>query len=104
MFALHLGQCEELERSIDGGWIELSDITRIVGSTATVTCYDEYYTGGGSITCGVNGNWSSASTPQCIPGECIIIGKWKRANLVTNWEHCSACETDQCWKIRCVCF
>ena len=64
-----LGQCDELETSIDGGWIEISDITRTVHTTATVTCYDKYYIGGGNIICGENGNWSQSRLPQCNPGE-----------------------------------
>ena len=53
----------------------MSDTTRKVSTTITVTCYDGYYSGGGTITCGENGNWSSPTLPPCDKGgnECLFV-------------------------------
>ncbi|CAI8016122.1 Sushi, von Willebrand factor type A, EGF and pentraxin domain-containing protein 1 [Geodia barretti] len=77
-------QCDELETSIDGGWIEISDITRTVHTTATVTCYDKYYIGGGNIICGENGNWSQSRLPQCNPAKCPAVQTVEGGDVEVN--------------------
>ena len=69
LVCFYSGQCEDLgTKYIDGGMLNISDTTHKVNTTITVTCYDGYYRGGGTITCGENGNWSSPTLPPCYPG------------------------------------
>ena len=66
------GQCGELNMIVDGGIAKISDETRIVNTTITVTCYDGYYLSEeNTLTCGEDGNWNtpSLSSSSCLPRE-----------------------------------
>ena len=66
------GQCGELNMIVDGGIAKISDETRIVNTTITVTCYDGYYLSEeNTLTCGEDGKWSSPSlsSSSCLPCE-----------------------------------
>ena len=66
------GQCGELNMIVDGGIAKISDETRIVNTTVTVTCYDGYYLSEeNTLTCGEDGKWSSPSlsSSSCLPRE-----------------------------------
>ena len=66
------GQCGELNMIVDDGIAKISDETRIVNTTITVTCYDGYYLSEeNTLTCGEDGKWSSPSlsSSSCLPCE-----------------------------------
>ena len=52
--------------------IDMLEGRYIVDTTATVTC-SEGYSGGGVITCGNSGSWSSPDLPSCESESIIII-------------------------------
>ena len=69
-------QCPEIGKNIKGGKLDVSDPTSSHGhkgshylpnTNISLTC-GWFYSGGGSITCGVNETWSGP-LPHCVSSE-----------------------------------